>query len=356
MSEVCLVTGGGGFVGKELSKFLLANGYQVRSLARNYYSELDKLGITQFQHDLGSTDSIPSEALKGVSIVFHTAALVKMWGAYQDFFKVNVLGTRKLLNAAKIAKVDRFIYTSSPSVIADGSNLCGINEDYPYPDKANKHFTAFYPQTKAIAEQEVLAENTEDFFTCALRPHLIFGPGDTNLIPTVLEKAKSGSLKRIGRGANKADFTFIDDCVLAHLKAAEALKSNPAARGKAYFISQGEPYNLWLWIDKVLVANKLSPLPNRPVSYRLAMSLAGIFEFLAKTLPFVIKEPRLTRFLVSEMATDHYFDLSRAKDLLGFEPRYTIDQALKLTFKGKGQDVNFNHQLNIEMEKVSAHL
>ena len=147
--------------------------------------------------------------------------------------------------------------------------------------------------------------------TIALRPHLIWGPGDTNLIPTIIKKAKSGDLVQVGPGNNLVDICYIEDCVEAQICAMRALQSNPNAGGKAYFISQGEPVKLWEWINEVLVANDLKPI-KRAIPFWLASSLASIFELIAKILPGN-KEPRLTRFLVSQMATAHYFDISAAK-------------------------------------------
>ena len=334
--QTFIVTGGGGFVGKALIKALVDEGAKVRSVARSDYPSLRELGAETFQHDLSSDDRFPDGLLQDVSGVFHTAAHVKMWGKYEDFHRTNVLGTRKLLEAASSCGIKRFVYTSSPSVIANGADLQGVDESIPYPD----HFEAFYPQTKAEAEQEVLLANCEDFFTCSLRPHLIYGPGDTNLIPTVMKRAKSKKLKRIGDGENIVDFTYIDDCVQAHIKAMVALTQNPDSRGLAYFISQGDPYPLWQWIDEVLAYNELPPIKSR-VSFRTALRAASIFEAVTKMFPF-LGEPRFTRFLVSEMATDHYFDISRAKKLLGYEPTVTVLEGLQRTFEQEERDLELS--------------
>jgi nucleoside-diphosphate-sugar epimerase len=332
MGRRYIVTGGGGFVGKALAIALVQAGHEVLSLSRGNYPELAELGISSAQVDLGSDDSSWWELFKGADGVFHTAAKVDMWGRYTDFFRTNVRGTRNIVNACRKAGVHSLVFTSSPSVIHDGNQLCGVDESYPYP----KRFDAFYPQTKAQAEQEVLANDEPGVLrTTALRPHLIWGPGDTNLVPTILERARQGRLTRIGDGDNLVDLTFIDDCVQAHLLAMQALESNPdQVGGKAYFISQGEPVKMWSWIDQVLVANGLSPV-SKAISAGTAMTLAYLMEGISRLLlvPGIEFKPLLTRFLVSEMYTSHYFDISRARKDLGFAPAHSIAEALEKTFQ-----------------------
>lgn len=333
MKEKVIVTGGGGFVGKALC-LALKDKYQVFAISRNHYPELEEQGIVSLRADISDYKALLnlSEQLNSSTTIFHTAAHVKMWGKYKDFYRTNVIGTKNLLMLAQSLKTHKFIYTSSPSVIADGSNLKGVNESYPYPKK----FKAFYPKTKSIAEQMVLKANSLEVKTLALRPHLIWGQGDTNLIPTILEKARSGKLAIIGDGNNLVDLSYIEDCVAAHLNAMEALDNNPKSNGKAYFVSQGEPINLWQWINKVLKYHDI-PAVSKKVPYAVAYPLACAIETFCNILPFNL-EPPLSKFLVSEMATDHYFDISRAKELLGYQPKYTVQEALEKSF---GKSVGF---------------
>jgi len=247
-----------------------------------------------------------------------------MWGRYEDFFAANVLATRHVITVCRREGIRRLIFTSSPSVIADGSDLCGVDESYPYP----VHYEAFYPETKAIAEREVLAAT--DLWTVALRPHLIWGPGDTNLLPTIVERARAGRLIQIGDGSNRVDITYIDDCVSAHVCALEALERDPLCRGRAYFISQGEPVELWRWVNEVLAANGLPPVSRR-ISRRVATGIASVAEFVAR-LRGGGKEPFLTRFLVGEMSTSHYFDISAAQRLLGYTPHFSVAAGMAETF------------------------
>lgn len=326
-SSKILVTGGGGFLGHAICRALVDRGETVVSIARSSYSALKSIGVTEIQSDIGSPKENFWQAFEGVQAVFHVASKVAMWGRYQDFYRANVVGTQNVIKACQTNGVPCLVYTSSPSVIADGSNLKAVDESYPYPT----HYEANYPETKAIAERLVLAANSSKLATLALRPHLIWGPGDTNLVPTILRKAKSGRLKIIGHGSNRVDICFIMDCVEAHLLALKALKENSEASGRPYFISQGEPLELWQWINQILAIHHL-PEITKSVSFKTAYKLAGLFEFSTKLFPGLIREPLLTKFLVSEMATDHYFDISAAKKYLGFSPKYSIAEAMRITF------------------------
>ena len=324
-----LVTGGGGFLGKALCRALIQAGHEVRSLSRNLYTELEALGVEQRQADISKALDEHYDFFKEVDAIFHTAARVGMWGQYPDFYCTNVLGTRNLLKACKQNSISRFIFTSSPSVIADGTDLEGVDESYTYPTSHLAH----YPKTKARAEREVLEANSKALRTIALRPHLIFGPGDTNLIPTVIERAREGKLVQVGDGKNLCDFSYIDDCVAAHICALSACDENPAACGRAYFISQGDPMSLWSWIAAVLRANDLTP-PRRTVSYGKAYALAALMEIPYKLFPF-LGEPRLSRFLVTQMAHHHYFDISAAEKELGYLPSVSVEEGLRKTFSNE---------------------
>lgn len=332
-----VVTGGGGFVGKGICRALRARGDEVLSLSRSFYPELNEIGVSSIQVDLGSRDLVLTPSFRGFDGVFHTAAKVDMWGQREDFVRSNVVATNNVIKACREAGVGRLVFTSSPSVVHTGRDLLGVNESQPIPE----HFEALYPETKAAAEMAVLrADSSNESGTLrsvSLRPHLIWGPGDTNLIPSVLKRARAGKLVRIGSGTNIVDLTFIEDCVTAHLLAMDALKSNPdQVGGKAYFITQGDPISLWGWIDKVLVAHGL-PRVRKSVSLKTAMKVARILETASKALRVVgvNKPPILTRFLVSEMATSHYFDITAARRDLNYHPSCTVEEALSKTFADK---------------------
>jgi len=163
-----------------------------------------------------------------------------------------------------------------------------------------------------------------------LRPHLIFGPGDTNLVPTILKRARAGRLVQVGDGKNLVDLTFIDDCVAAHVLAATALDERPAAGGRAYFLSQGTPVPLWEWIGRVLALHD-APSVRRQISAPTAQLLATVAEAVWRAAGFR-SDPPLTRFLAAEMATDHWFNIDAARRELGYAPSCTVWEATDRTF------------------------
>lgn len=325
-----LVTGGSGFVGSALCRRLHALGHDVIALARRPSPMLAAAGIRTVIHDLAApaADSSLAGIFTGVGCVFHTAAHVKMWGPKGAFRAGNIVATDHVIAACREAGVPRLVFTSSPSVVATPAGLRGVDESQPYP----AHFEAFYPETKAAAEQAVLAAHSAALRTIALRPHLIFGPGDTNLVPTILTRARAGRLVQVGDGSNLVDLTFIDDCVEAHGLAAAALDERPSAGGRAYFISQGTPVPLWGWIARVLELHSVAPV-RRKISARLARVLATVAETTWRAGRFK-SDPPLTRFLAEEMATDHYFDLSAARRELGYAPSLTVWEATERSFGG----------------------
>ena len=254
-----LVTGGGGFLGGAVVRLLRARGDAVRSFTRSHYAWLDELGVEQSLGDLANLEAVEN-AVAGCDIVFHVAAKAGAWGWYSDFYNTNVTGTQNVIAACKKHGVRKLVYTSTPSVVHSGGDIENGNESLPYP----KHFDGYYQRTKAEAEKAVLAANGPDLATVSLRPHLIFGPGDPHLSPRLIAAAKSGKLRRIGSRPIKVDVTYIDNAADAHLLAADRLDRLPLA-GKSYFISNGEPVELWGFIDRVLAEAGMPPV-SRTVS------------------------------------------------------------------------------------------
>lgn len=314
-----LVTGGGGFLGKAIIEQLHARGLKVRSFSRSDYHELRRFGTEHFRGDLASPDAL-KKAIDGCDIVFHTAALAGVWGPESAYQKANVVGTQNVINACCAAGVKRLIYTSSPSVVFDGSDMQGVDESAPYPS----HFHANYPKSKAQAEQLVLAANSPRLATVSLRPHLIWGPGDHHLVPRILARARS--LRIIGGANKKVDSVYIDNAADAHLLAAGRLRPDSPIAGKAYFITNGEPRPLWDLVNGILAAGKLPPV-TRGVSRGKALAAAACMEFFY-SLFGIEGEPRLTRFVAHELTTAHWFDISAARRDLNYTPRVTIDEGL----------------------------
>ena len=317
-----LVTGGGGFLGQAMVRLLLARGEAVRSFSRHAYPELTALGVAQFQGDLDDAAAVAA-AVDGCDMVYHVAAKAGVWGDYDDFHRANVVGTRNVITACRRHGVRRLVYTSSPSVVFDGHDMAGVDESVPYP----RHFHAPYPQTKAAAEQLVLAANDTTLATVALRPHLIWGPGDNHLVPRILERGRKGQLRRIGRKDCLVDTVYIDNAAAAHLLAGDALAVGSAVAGKAYFISQGEPIPIWKMVNRILAAGDLPPV-TRSIPAGLAYAVGWGLEKVY-TLFHLDNEPRMTRFVARELATAHWFDIRAARRDFGYVPTVSTDEGLE---------------------------
>ena len=316
-----LVTGGGGFLGQAICKQLIARGHTVRALHRQPYPTLDTLGVQQYRGDVANLD-IVADATHGMDAVIHTAAKVGAWGRVEDYYEANVRGTDNVLAACELNKIRKLVFTSSPSVVIDGSDLDGVNESTPYA----KHFSSAYARTKALAEQRVLAANNAQLATVALRPHLIWGPGDPNLLPRVLSRARAGRLRIIGSGTKKIDTVYIDNAADAHLLALDKLDIGAPIAGKVYFISQGEPISQEALVNAWLKADGFPP-ETRHLSPGLAMFLGNAFEIIYGLLR-IQNEPPLTRYLVEQLATAHWFDISAARRDLGYAPRVSMVEGL----------------------------
>jgi 2-alkyl-3-oxoalkanoate reductase len=314
-----LVTGGGGFLGGRIVRALRERGDQPIALGRNNYPDLEELGIQTIQADIRDPDSV-YKACKGIDTVFHVAALAGFWGRRVDFESINVGGTRNVIDACKKAGVSKLVYTSSPSVVFGTEPICGADESQPYPDR----YLAHYPATKAAAERLVLAANGADFSTVALRPHLIWGPGDPHLIPRVVDRARAGKLKQIGDGTNLVDITYVDNAADAHVLAADVLSPGSSCAGKPYFISQGAPVPLWGWINDLLGRLGVDPVA-RQVSPAIAHAAGAVFEAIYGVLR-LRSDPPMTRFVASQLSKSHYFDISAARRDFGYEPRISTDE------------------------------
>ena len=318
-----LVTGGGGFVGGYVIERLLERGYSVRSIGRSPQPQLEAKGVEVVCGDL--TDAaIVSSACEGVDAVFHVAARAGVWGSWESYYQPNVIGTRNVVVACREQGVGRLVYTSTPSVVFNAEPISGGDESLPY----GKNWLCHYAHTKAIAEKEALEANSDSLKVVALRPHLIFGPGDPHLLPRVVESVKAGRLKIVGDGTSKVDVSYVGNVADAHLDAFDALESGRGA-GQGYFISQGEPVELWPWLNLILEALGHAPLTKKiplPLAYGVGAVCEGVWKALGRR-----NDPPITRFVAVELAKDHYFDISAARRDLGYESQVSMEDALKRT-------------------------
>jgi nucleoside-diphosphate-sugar epimerase len=261
------------------------------------------------------------QACRDIDLVFHTAAMPGVWGPYADYYRSNVVGTQNIIEACQQFNIRRLVYTSTPSVVFNGNDMAGVDESAPYPQK----FHAPYPQTKALAEQAVLAAANQTLKTIALRPHLIWGPGDNHLVPRIL--ARANRLVQVGDGKNLIDTIYIDNAVDAHLLAADVLIDRPELSGRVYFISNDEPLPLWTIVNRILDAGGYPPI-KRSIPTTVAWGIGAGLEFMYN-LFHITKEPEMTRFLARELTTAHWFDIGAAKRDLGYRPRVNMEEGFR---------------------------
>lgn len=321
-----LVTGGGGFLGQAICARLRARGCQVISYSRHEHAGLTALGVRQIQGNLASFEAT-TEAFAGVDAVFHVAAKAGAWGSFQDYFDANVRGTWNVIAACRMNRIRTLVHTSTPSVAHRGTRpVTGGNEETAPPAE---RFKAWYPATKRVAEEHVLAANGNALATVALRPRLIWGPGDRNLLPRLVERARAGRLRFVGDGINLVDTTYIDNAAQAHLDAFDALhgKSDSACAGKAYFISNGEPKPIADIVNSLLRAAG-APTVAQLMPFRAAYAIGTLMELAYSILPLK-GEPLLTRFLAEQLATAHYYDISAARRDFGYQPKVSILEGLR---------------------------
>ncbi|MCS6155110.1 NAD-dependent epimerase/dehydratase family protein [Shewanella baltica] len=341
------VTGAGGFLGKAICLRLLAAGIKVTGFARGHYPELEALGVVMLQGDLVNKDQL-QQAMQGCDIVFHVASKAGVWGDRDSYFCPNVKGAANVIAACKALKINKLVYTSTPSVTFAGQDESGIDESTPYATRFLNH----YAHSKAIAEKMMLDANqvgdmplenpdvtqlssqvttqaTAPYAlkTVALRPHLIWGPGDPHLVPRVLARGRLNKLKLVGREDKLVDTIYIDNAAYAHVLAAlELCQAKPKCQGKTYFLSNDEPITMAKMLNLILACDALPP-----VTKRVPQSVAYVAGAVLETVYFLLKkqeEPMMTRFVARQLSCSHYFDISAAKRDLGYRTLVSINEGM----------------------------
>jgi len=318
-----LVTGGGGFLGLYIVEQLRAAGHEVRVFSRSHYPALTALNVESQQGDLQDLAAVEN-ACRGIDAVFHVAAVPGVWGPWKTYHGINTVGTLNVISGCRKARVQRLVYTSSPSVVFDGSDHINADESLPYPNKWLCH----YPHSKALAEQAVLAANDVNRLrTVSLRPHLIWGPRDNHLIPRLIQKARSGQLRQVGGGENIVSVSYVENAAAAHLQAEASLRNSAAAAGRAYFINEPEAVNLWDWINLILERAGVPPVTRR-ISAGLAWHIGSILE-TAWTLLGRTHDPPMTRFVAAQLSGSHSYSIAAAQRDFGYEPLVSVNEGLR---------------------------
>ena len=327
---VSLVTGGCGFVGSAIARALKARGDQV--IVLDLAPECPVEGVDYRRVDITDKAAV-NEACRGVDTVIHNASIVHTKQNKQDVvWAVNLGGTENMLEAAEQNGVARFIYISSGSVVYEGKDIENGDESLPYSAVSQ----APYADSKIAAEKVALAANGKGgMATCALRPHVVFGPGDNRFMPALLAKGRNGQLRvQIGRGVWLSDYTYVSNMTDAVLLADEALAKdglNSVAAGQAYFITNGEPMPFWDFIRKVAARLGFPPIKYtapKSLVYAIAAVKEGIDTLKGGTLN---AEDGLTRFAIRYMCTHHYFSIEKARRDLGYNPAVSVDEGIERT-------------------------
>ncbi len=329
-----LVTGGCGFLGRAVVDALADRGDRVTVL--DHRIDPWRADVQFVRGDI-CDPRIVEDAIRGHQVVFHSASLVHTKHNRLEMVRaVNIDGTRNVLRACQRTGATRLVYVSSASVVYDGSDIINGDESLPYA----AHFPAPYAETKRIAEAEVLAASGRPVadgsavWTCAIRPHVVFGPGDTRLVPAILGRAREGKLKfSVGRGEKKlSDFTYVTNVVDAMLAAAERLGPDAPIAGQAYFITNGEPMSFWDFVAQVL-----PPLGHRPPRFAIPRSIAYAAAAVREAFDTYVRggtlnaEEGLSRFAIRYICSHHYFSHARATRDLGYVPRVRMAEGIART-------------------------
>ncbi len=317
-----LITGGGGFVGSAIVRQLRARDISCTVVGRHIYPELAAIGTTCRVGNICDSGFM-HECCQGMDTVFHVASLAGIWGRWQDYYATNVIGTENVIAGCRSAGVASLVYTSTPSVVFNQHSIHNGDESLPYADR----FLCHYARSKVMAERLILAASDQHLRACAIRPHLVWGPGDPHLIPRLIERGRKGQLRQVGAGDNLVDISYVDNVAHAHLLAADNLAGVGTAAGRAYFVSQGEPVNLWSWVNELLTRLDIRPVRAK-ISYRVAYGIGALLEGFYG-LAGRRQEPRMTRFLAQQLAKSHYFSIARAQHDLGYQPLVSTEQGME---------------------------
>jgi nucleoside-diphosphate-sugar epimerase len=315
-----LVTGGGGFLGSSICRQLLRQGHQVVAFQRSAAPHLEALGICIVRGDITDISAL-LKASKECDAIIHTAGKAGVWGDPAEYQKINVEGTANVIRACRDLSIPNLVHTSSPSVVHSGGDIENGNESLPIAE----HFTSPYPATKAQAEKNVLASNKDGLRTVALRPHLIWGPGDPHILPRLVKKVRGGKLA-LPAPEKVIDTIFVENAAQAHVLALLELQGKARCSGKPYFITNNEPLPQGEIIQKLLAAVGIR-VKIRSVPTGLARAAGTVCEFSWRLLPLA-GEPPITRFAVDQLGTAHWFDTSAAERDFGYRPEISIAEGL----------------------------
>lgn len=314
-----LLTGGRSMIGAAVARQLAERGDQVTVLQRRPAG----LGLPEVLADLAdpADTGLIRQAIEGQDAVVHLAAKVGIAGTWPEFVAANVTGTDTIVTACRDLGVPRLVYVSSPSVAHSGSALVGVGATPADPEHASGH----YARSKAMAEQLALAADGPDLRVLAIRPHVVWGPGDAQLVEKIIDRARRGSLPVLGTGAALVDSTYVDNAVDATVAALDRVDE---VHGCALVVTNGEPRPIAELIAGFAAAGG-APAPRRHVPAVVGRIAGGAVEAIWGARRILgrpaASDPPMTRFLAEQLSTAHWFDQRQTRELLQWEPRVDLD-------------------------------
>ncbi|WP_299518597.1 NAD(P)-dependent oxidoreductase [uncultured Serinicoccus sp.] len=320
MAGRVLVTGASGMLGGAVADPLADRGWDVTVMQRRPAGGRHR----ELLGDIRDPDAV-HRAVTGQDAVVHLAAKVDVVGPWRDFVDINVRGTRRVIEALRAQGGGRLVQVSSPSVAHTGRSLAGAGAGPATPMRARGH----YARTKAAAELFALEADSADLLTTAVRPHLVWGPGDTQLVGRIAERARQGRLALVGAGTVLVDTTYVDNAASALVAALDRIE---VAHGQAYVVTNGEPRPIGELIGDICRAVG-APAPRLHLPTPLAWGLGAAVEgatALSERVPGLptITQPPMTRFLAEQLSTAHWFDQRRTREALDWQPTVTVDEGL----------------------------
>ena len=316
-----LVTGTGSLLLGGIASELLRRGDEVVCLQRRPAAFIGHQNAREVLADVCDEEAV-ALAAEGCDAIIHGAARVGVVGSQKEFFDTNVRGTENIIHAAAQQGISRLVFVSTPSVAHTGSSLIGA----PAGDAEIGRSRSYYAESKAIAERTVLTARNEQLAVVAIRPHLVWGPGDTQLVGRIVERAASGQLAVIGTGNALVDSTYIDNAISAHIAALDALHVGSACDGNAYVVSNGEPRTVNELMRSMCESAGVLFEP-RHLSLALGIRLGSVIERLWPLMRS--SEPPITRFVAEQLGTAHWFDQRSVQQDLQWAPTVTIDEGFE---------------------------